>query len=266
LDCDSFLKSMQIWLKYLFCENDNVVVPWSVAILHPPSHLVGRYTDICYGTRGLKTCIVIHRNSTVPTVSGFIVSVTGFLDFVQRQVLERNFRIKRRVSSVSMVTTLRAGRPGFDFRQEFRIFLLSTASRPALGPTQPRTQWIPGGLAPGVKRPGREADHSPLSSAEVKNAWRYTSTSPYVFVTCLIKQWVRLPLPYTSFRELYPFPSTGKNLGPITQVGPMDSSNFTCRPKESVEPSWVGTSPVFTCERKHPIFVLFQMRYSGCYL
>jgi hypothetical protein len=32
-----------------------------------------------------------------------------------------------------------------------------------------------GGSFPGVKRPGREADHSPQSSAEVKNAWRYTS-------------------------------------------------------------------------------------------
>jgi len=29
---------------------------------------------------------------------------------------------------------------------------------------------------PGVKRPGREADHSPPPSAEVKNAWSYTST------------------------------------------------------------------------------------------
>jgi hypothetical protein len=29
---------------------------------------------------------------------------------------------------------------------------------------------------PGVKRPGREADHSPPSSAEVTNAWSYTST------------------------------------------------------------------------------------------
>jgi hypothetical protein len=30
----------------------------------------------------------------------------------------------------------------------------------------------------GVKRPDSEADHSPLSSGEVKNAWRYTSTPP----------------------------------------------------------------------------------------
>jgi hypothetical protein len=28
----------------------------------------------------------------------------------------------------------------------------------------------------GLKRPGREADHSSPSSAEVKNAWNYTST------------------------------------------------------------------------------------------
>jgi hypothetical protein len=34
------------------------------------------------------------------------------------------------------------------------------------------------GSFPGVKRPEREADHSPPSSAEVKNAWSYTSTTP----------------------------------------------------------------------------------------
>jgi hypothetical protein len=33
-----------------------------------------------------------------------------------------------------------------------------------------------GGSFLGVKRPGREADHSPPSSVEVKNAWRYIST------------------------------------------------------------------------------------------
>jgi hypothetical protein len=34
------------------------------------------------------------------------------------------------------------------------------------------------GSLPRVKRPEREADHSPPSSAEVKNAWSYTSTPP----------------------------------------------------------------------------------------
>jgi hypothetical protein len=37
-------------------------------------------------------------------------------------------------------------------------------------------QWVPGALSPGIKRPGREADQSPPSSAEVKNEWCYTST------------------------------------------------------------------------------------------
>jgi len=48
------------------------------------------------------------------------------------------------------------------------IFLFITASRPTLGPAQPPIQWVPGALSLGVKRPGREADYSPLSSAEVK--------------------------------------------------------------------------------------------------
>jgi hypothetical protein len=39
-----------------------------------------------------------------------------------------------------------------------------------------------GALSPGVKRQGREADHSPPASAEVKKIWIYTSTPPYAFM------------------------------------------------------------------------------------
>jgi hypothetical protein len=56
--------------------------------------------------------------------------------------------------------------------------VFATASRPALGPTPSPIEWVPGALSLGVKRPVREADHSPPSSDEVKNAWSYTST-PY---------------------------------------------------------------------------------------
>jgi hypothetical protein len=38
------------------------------------------------------------------------------------------------------------------------------------------------GFFPGVKRQGREADHSPPTSAEVKKMWFYTSTPPYFFM------------------------------------------------------------------------------------
>jgi hypothetical protein len=57
-------------------------------------------------------------------------------------------------------------------------FLFTTASRTALGPTRPPVHWIPGVLSLGVKRLGPEADHWPPPSAEVKNAWSYTSTPP----------------------------------------------------------------------------------------
>jgi hypothetical protein len=64
------------------------------------------------------------------------------------------------------------------FPRGLGIFLFITASRTALGPTQPPIQWVPGTLSLEVKRPAREADHSPTSSADVKNSWSYTSTPP----------------------------------------------------------------------------------------
>jgi hypothetical protein len=57
---------------------------------------------------------------------------------------------------------------GFDSRRGLGIFLFTAASRTALWPTQPPTQWVPGALFQGVKRQGREADHLTPSSAEVK--------------------------------------------------------------------------------------------------
>jgi len=39
------------------------------------------------------------------------------------------------------------------------------------------TTYQPGALSLGVKRPGREADHSPPYSAEVKNVWSYNFTT-----------------------------------------------------------------------------------------
>jgi len=49
-------------------------------------------------------------------------------------------------------------------------------------------------LSPGIKRQEREADLSLQSTAEIKNAWSYTST-PAVSVHCVVlKQWIRLHL------------------------------------------------------------------------
>jgi hypothetical protein len=47
-------------------------------------------------------------------------------------------------------------------------FHFSVSSRPALGFTQPPIKMGTGGSFPGVKRQGREADHSPPTSSAVK--------------------------------------------------------------------------------------------------
>jgi hypothetical protein len=77
-----------------------------------------------------------------------------------------------------------AGRAVLDSQQGQEIFLFSTSSRLALGSTQPSIQWVPGALSPGVRRPGREADHPPPSSAKIKNGEAIT------------------PLPQTSSRHV----------------------------------------------------------------
>jgi hypothetical protein len=81
-----------------------------------------------------------------------------------------DFQWTTRYYGAGIATTLRAGRqrgrsssPG-----KVKNFIFSTSSRPALGCTQLTTQWVPEALSSGVKRPVREADHSPPASAEVK--------------------------------------------------------------------------------------------------
>jgi len=52
------------------------------------------------------------------------------------------------------------------------FFVFINESRPALGPTQLSVQQVPSSSR------GGKADHPSLYSAEVKNAWSYTSTIP----------------------------------------------------------------------------------------
>jgi hypothetical protein len=96
---------------------------------------------------------------------------------------------RNRASSVNIVTRQRAGRPAFHSQGARKeIFLFATASRPVLGNTQPPVWCVPVHIFPELKGTCLEDDHSASSSAEDKNAWRYTCTAPYVLMSwCLVK-------------------------------------------------------------------------------
>jgi hypothetical protein len=66
---------------------------------------------------------------------------------------------------------------------------------------------VPGALSLGLKRPGREADHSHPSSAEVKDAWSYTSTPS-----------IRLNGVVLSYKPRYNFTFTLTKTGTIPSV------------------------------------------------
>jgi hypothetical protein len=55
---------------------------------------------------------------------------------------------------------------------------VSRDSSVGMGPTQPPIEWVLGDLSLGVKRSGREADHSLSSSAEVKECVELYLRSP----------------------------------------------------------------------------------------
>jgi hypothetical protein len=67
--------------------------------------------------------------------------------------------------------SLRERIPGENFETRHHLFLPNSRLFTIYDQPPPR-----------VKQPGREAEHSPLFGAEVKNAWSYTSTPPYVFM------------------------------------------------------------------------------------
>jgi hypothetical protein len=63
-----------------------------------------------------------------------------------------------------------------------RIFSSPRCPDRLWGSTQLPIQWVPEVLSQGVKWLGREADHAPPTSAEVKKMWINTSTCPHAFM------------------------------------------------------------------------------------
>jgi hypothetical protein len=77
---------------------------------------------------------------------------------------------------------------GFESRQVLGIFLFTTVSRTAVGPTQPPIQWVPGALSLGVKWPGREATTHLHLVPRSRMRGAIPPLPHYVFVAwCLVK-------------------------------------------------------------------------------
>jgi hypothetical protein len=80
------------------------------------------------------------------------------------------------------------GENGFDSNRGVRkYFFFSPKRTRCLLIAKSPSQRIPWALSPGLKRPGRETDHSPSSSAELTTARCYTSITPYDFKTRYLK-------------------------------------------------------------------------------
>jgi hypothetical protein len=92
--------------------------------------------------------------------------------------MKRYTDMRSRGSSVSIVTDY-----GLNERDSIsdrgRGFFLVSASRPALGPTQPPVQWVPGVLSPGIKRGrGVMLTTHPHLVPRLRMSRSYTSSHP----------------------------------------------------------------------------------------
>jgi hypothetical protein len=141
-------------------------------------------------------------NSHVLDLLSFLSSLKiggGFSPFIAAHLQlwgPPNLLSKRRDSSVGIA--LGYGLDGRGSRVRFpagagNFFFTTAVSRLALRP--PPSSYPVGtrGSFPGGKAAREWTDHSPPSSADVKNAWSCTSTLPYVFTAwCLVKHRMRL--------------------------------------------------------------------------
>jgi hypothetical protein len=86
--------------------------------------------------------------------------------------------VRSRVSVVSIATGYGLDDRGFGVKVPVGVRIFSSPRRPARlsGPPNLPSNGYRGALSLGLTRPGRQADHSPPSSAEVKKMWIYTST------------------------------------------------------------------------------------------
>jgi hypothetical protein len=84
-----------------------------------------------------------------------------------------------------LATDWTTGRSRFDSQHRPRIFPLTSVSWPALGPTQPPVQWVPGVLSPGAKRGrGVTLTTRPHLVLTLRMSRSYTFSPPSTFMAC----------------------------------------------------------------------------------
>jgi hypothetical protein len=111
---------------------------------------------------------------------------TGLKFYFQYPFVVR-FVKKKKLMKPNM-TRLLAGRRRFDSWQGQGFIFSSLCPQRLWSPPSLLSNRYRGLFCWGVKQLGREADHSSPSSAEVKNAWSYTSTPQYAFMAwCSVK-------------------------------------------------------------------------------
>jgi hypothetical protein len=143
---------------------------------------------------------------------------------------------------------LRAGRGSIPGRGE-RIFPLASVSRPALGPTQPPVQWVPGVLAPGVKR-GRSVTLTthPIYCPGLEWVGAVSPLPPSAFVVCS-------GTALASVISVHSVTAQGTDTGPIIAVRSSGVSQHSvqnmilspCEPDRNFVSS--AESEKVTCER-----------------
>jgi hypothetical protein len=127
------------WLTKVIC--------WYWLRLSDQHHI--QVSHNCHVSKGTTYCSVSSQSRSILSLTVRARLHAAFL--FQRGI---HFYLKLRLgNSVSILTILEAGRPGFVSWQN-RIFLFAVTSRLLLGPTQSPNHWVQGLLSRGVKRGG----------------------------------------------------------------------------------------------------------------
>jgi hypothetical protein len=137
-----------------------------------------------YGCKGQEAFSVqsCSFHNSYPIVSKKLTSARSMLLFVYG--CDRVSRVAQSLYCLATGWTTGGDRGSMSGRGG-RIFPLASVSKPALWPTQPPVQWVPGALSPGLKRGrGMTLTTHPHLVPRSRTSRSYTSSPPSAFMAC----------------------------------------------------------------------------------